>query len=258
MMEKAFARAGLDWRYLSCEVAPEALADAVRGIRALGFRGANVTRPHKVAIVPWVDRLTSAAEMMGAVNCLINDDGQLLGENTDGKGFLAALRTLADPAGQQVVVLGAGGAARAVSVELALAGAARITIVNRTAERGQQLADMIFQRTGVESSAVVWSGEYAPPSETQILVNATSIGLNDPDTQVPVELGALPRETIAADVVFNPADTQFLCAARQHGCRTLDGLGMIVHQGAIAFRLWTGIESDTVVMREAVEEYLSL
>ena len=258
MMEKAFARAGLEWRYLSCEVAPESLADAVRGIRALGFRGANVTKPHKVAIVPLLDGVSPAAEMMGAVNCLIGDDGKLTGENTDGKGFIESLRTLTDPAGQSVVLLGAGGAARAIGVELGLVGAARITIVNRSAERGQQLADMLHERTGVATASVVWTGDYAPTAETQLLINATSIGLNDPDARVPVDLSALRPEAIVADVVFNPVETRFLRAAKQHGCRTLDGLGMIVFQGAIAFRLWTGVEPDTVVMREAVEEYLSL
>src|SRR5262245_12436353 len=131
MMEKAFAAAGLDWEYLTCEVPPERLADAIRGLRALGFKGANFTIPHKVAVIPHLDELSPAAELMGAVNCANRVGDNLVGENTDGKGFLQSLRQRVDPAGQKVAILGAGGAARAIAVELALGGAGNITVVNR-------------------------------------------------------------------------------------------------------------------------------
>src|SRR5688572_26057623 len=128
MMEKAFAAAGLDWRYLTCEVAPEKLAEAMQGLRALGFKGANFTIPHKVAVIQHLDELSPAAELMGAVNCVNRAGDKLVGENTDGKGFVQSLRTLIDPAGLYVVILGAGGAARAIAVELALAGVSEILI----------------------------------------------------------------------------------------------------------------------------------
>ncbi|HWB13285.1 MAG TPA: shikimate dehydrogenase [Pirellulales bacterium] len=256
MIEKAFAHHGLDWRYLTLEVAPEDLADAVRGMRAMGFRGGNITKPHKVAVVPYLDRLSDAAALMGAVNCIVREDRQLVGENTDGKGFLRSLAALVDPAEKRVVLLGAGGAARAVGVELALAGAAGITVVNRTQERGQQLVDLLTSRLPAE--LVVWSGEYAIPGEAQIVINATSIGMNDPDARVPVDFAAAAKQIVVADVVANPPDTRFLAEAREHGATTLDGLGMIVNQAAIAFQLWTGIEPDTTVMREAVEEFLGV
>src|SRR4029079_13004543 len=139
MMEKAFAAAGLDWRYLTCEVPPDKLADAMKGLRALGFKGANFTIPHKVAVIPHLDSLSKAAELMGAVNCMNRVGDRLIGENTDGKGFYQSLRETCDPAGLSIVILGAGGAARAIGVELALAGASEITIVNRSPERAEPL-----------------------------------------------------------------------------------------------------------------------
>ena len=256
MMEKAFARADLDWRYLTLEVPPEALGDAVRGLRAMGFRGGNLTIPHKVAVIPLLDRLTPAAAMMGAVNTMIREGNELVGENTDGKGFVESLRTLVDPAGKKVVLLGAGGAARAIAIETALAGAAQFTVVNRSTERGETLAKLVSEKTGVPTTFVPRIGDYAPPPETDVLINCTSIGLNDPGGRVPVDFTTVAATCTAADVVFNPVETQFLKAARGRGCKTLDGLGMLVNQGAIAFKRWTGVEPDTSVMRDAVEEFL--
>lgn len=258
MVEKAFACHGLEWRYLTLEVAAEDLGDAVRGMRAMGFRGGNITKPHKVAVLEHLDRLSDAAALMGAVNCIVREGRELIGENTDGKGFMQSLRGVVDPAGKRVVLLGAGGAARAIGVELALAGAAALTVVNRTAERGQELVDLLNEKTQTPATLTVWEDEYEVPAETEVLVNATSIGLNDPEARVPVCWDAAAAELVAADVIASPPDTRFLQEARTHGAKTLDGLGMIVNQGAIAFRLWTGIEPDVAVMREAVEEFLGL
>lgn len=256
MMERAFAAAGLEWRYLTLEVPPEGLADAVRGLRAMGFRGGNLTIPHKVAVIPLLDRLTAAADMMGAVNCMIREGKELIGENTDGKGFVESLKPVVDPTGKRVVLLGAGGAARAVAIETALAGAAQLTIVNRSLERGDALAKLVQDKTGVPTTFVAWQGDYAAPGDVDVLINCTSIGLNDPSGRVPVDFNTVPPSCVVADVVFNPAETQFLKAAKARGCKTLDGLGMLVNQGAIAFRTWTGVEPNRAVMRDAVEEFL--
>lgn len=258
MVEKAFAAAGLDWRYLTLEVAPEQLADAVRGMKAMGFRGGNFTVPHKVAVVPLLDALSPAAELIGAVNCANHIDGRLVGENTDGKGFVQSLRTVIDPVGKQIVVLGAGGAARAVAVELAVAGAAAITIVNRTAERGQPLVDLLASKTAAAATLVPWQGEYSVPESANVLINATSIGLNDSSARVPVLASTLRPGLVVADVVFNPPQTRFLAEAQQHGCATLDGLGMLVNQAVIGFEIWTGTKPDAAVMREALEEFLGI
>ena len=257
MMERAFAQQGLDWRYLSFEVAPEALADAVRGMRALGFRGANVTTPHQMAAVQHLNRLSEAATLMGAVNCITREGQELVGENTDGKGFLLSLRNVTDPMGKHVVLLGAGGAARAISVELALAGVRKLTIVNRTVERGQALAELLARNPAVQVEFIPWEGKYEVPAEAQVVIQATSIGLNDPDAEVPVSFRHTTPGLVAADVVFTPPETAFLSEAKQHDCTVLDGLGMLVYQAAIAFQLWTGIVPDTAAMRDAAEEFLS-
>lgn len=258
MMEKAFSHHGLEWRYLTLEVSPDDLADAVRGMRAMGFRGGNVTKPHKVAVAQYLDRLSDAAAMMGAVNCIVREGRELVGENTDGKGFLRSLAGLTDPAGKRVVLFGAGGAARAIGIELALAGVAGIFIANRTAERGEELAQLITAKTQTEATFTAWQGDFVIPSDVAIAVNATSIGMGDPDARVPVDFRGAAKNLIAADVVVNPPDTRFLAEAREHGATVLDGLGMIVNQAAIAFQLWTGIEPDVAVMREAVEEFLGV
>lgn len=258
MMERAFEQAGLDWRYLTLEVAPEDLADAVKGLRAMGFRGANLTIPHKVAVIPFLDSLTPAADIAGAVNCIFRDGDKLCGENTDGKGFLESLKPVIDPVGKTAAILGAGGAARAISVELALAGAAEIQIVNRSAERGELLVNQLRERCHVQAEFVPWKGEFQVPSAAQIVINATSIGLNDPNARVPVSKDSLISGMVAADVIFNPARTRFLREAESRGCTTLDGLGMLVNQAALNYRLWTGVEPDVGTMRDALEEFLSV
>jgi shikimate dehydrogenase len=258
MMERAFAAAGLDWRYLTLEIPPEHLGDAVRGARAMGFRGGNITMPHKVAVIEYLDELTEAAGLMQAVNCIHNRDGRLIGENTDGKGFVQSLRTLTDPAGKKVVVLGAGGAARAIAVELALAGAGQITVVNRNAQRGQQLADLIRDKTSTSSGFVEWTEDFALPAECEALINATSIGLFDRNARVPIKLDTMRPGLVVADVIFNPADTRLLREARDRGCATLDGLGMLVNQAVIAFKLWTNVDPDAALVRESLEEFLSV
>ena len=258
MMERAFSDLGLDWRYLTLEVAPENLADAVRGMRAMGFRGGNFTIPHKVAVIPHLDGLSQAAELMGAVNCVQRVGDKLLGENTDGKGFVQSLRGLTDPADKHIVILGAGGAARAIAVELGLAKPAEITIVNRNADRGEELARLLREKVHIAAKFTAWPGDYDVPEGTHLLVNATSIGLGDEHARVPLNVSTLAPPTIVADVIFNPPATRLLRDAAARGCPTLDGLGMLVNQAVIGFQIWTGTPPDPKVMREALEEYLEI
>jgi len=179
MHQAAFAVLGLPWRYLTIEVAPEDLEAAMRGLRAFRMRGINLTIPHKVAVLRQLDEVRPAAALMGAVNTVVRDGDRLIGENTDGKGFMRALSQDAgvNARGKRAVVLGAGGAARAITVELALAGAAQVTVVNRSAARGQALVELLAARTPARAELVVWSDTYAVPGATDLLVNATSIGL---------------------------------------------------------------------------------
>jgi len=258
MMEKAFVQVGLDWRYLTLEVAPEALADAIRGMRAMGFRGCNLTIPHKVEVLKYLDRTSEAAALMGAVNCVHRVGHELVGENTDGKGFVQSLAEVTDPAGRNVVILGAGGAARAIAVEVGLAGAANITVVNRSEARGQELAALINDRVRVPARYVKWEGDYEVPPETEVVINATSIGLGDAEARVPLAIQTLESDMVVADVIFNPPETRLIREARQRGCQTLDGLGMLVNQAVIAFKIWTSRDADAGVMRDALEEFLGI
>jgi shikimate dehydrogenase len=258
MIEAAFAHHGLHWRYINMEVTPEDLAAAIRGARAMGFRGFNCSIPHKINVIPHLDGLGESAAVMGAVNCVVRRGEQLLGENTDGKGFLRSLQSLEDPRGKSVVLFGAGGAARAIAVELALAGTRKITVVNRDPNRGTELADLLRNRLRVDAEFVIWKGDYSVPADAEVVINGTSLGLYDPDARLPLDTASLRPGTIVADVIFNPVRTRLLADAASRGCRLLDGLGMLVNQGIICVHYWTGIEPDAVVMRAALEAAMGL
>jgi shikimate dehydrogenase len=256
MQEAGFAARGLDFRYLSIKVKAGELAAALHGLRAMNFRGINCTIPHKVEVLKYLDAVAPDAKLIGAVNTLVNDGGKLTGHNTDGKGFLRSVQDDAgvDVRGKRVVFLGAGGAARAMSVELALADASHITIVNGDEARGQDLAQLLNQSTKTHAEFVPWRGEYAIPENADIVVNATPVGLYPDVGNLPaVNLLTLRRNLLVCDVIPNPPNTAFLQAARSAGARTLDGLGMLVYQGAAAFKLWTGVDAPVDVMRKALE-----
>src|SRR3981081_294190 len=163
MVEAAYRHHNLDARYINCEVQPEALGDAVRGARAMGWTGFNCSIPHKVAVISHLDGLGDSARIIGAVNCVVRRGNQLIGENTDGQGFLTSLRTLVDPAGKAIVLFGAGGAARAIAVETALAGATSITVVNRDPERCGELVQLIREKTPSSAELVLWDKRYRIP-----------------------------------------------------------------------------------------------
>jgi shikimate dehydrogenase len=254
MIEAAYRHHGIDARYVNCEVAPGALGDAVRGARAMGWAGFNCSIPHKVAVIDHLDGLGDSAAVIGAVNCVVVRDGRLIGENTDGQGFLAALRTVAEPEGRSVVVLGAGGAARAIAVETALAGAARITIVNRDPARGAELAALLEERTPAAAELIVWSGVQPVPDGTDIVVNATSVGLfPHVDARLALDADSLHEGMVVADVIPNPPRTRLVGDAEARGATALDGLGMLVNQGVISIRHWTGVDVDPAVMRRTLE-----
>ena len=255
MVEAAYCHHGLDWRYLTIEVAPDGLEDAVKGAKAMGFQGFNCTIPHKVKVIDYLDGLGESASLMGAVNCVVRRDGQWIGENTDGKGFVESLRELTDPTGKNVVIFGAGGAARAIGVEVALAGASRITIVNRTVERGEELTRLLDEKLPVEANFVPWDGVFAAPDGTDVVINATSIGLfPDVDARLDLDVDSLREGMVVADVIPNPPRTNLVKDATARGCKVIDGLGMLVNQGVIGIRHWTGVDPDPAVMRAALEE----
>ena len=209
-------------------------------------------------MIPHLDGLGESAAIMGAVNCVVKRDDRFIGENTDGKGFLESLKSVISPEGQHIVLLGAGGAARAIAVELALAGAGKISVINRSPDRGKELCQLINDQLEVVSSYTPWEKSYKITPDTDVLVNATSIGLYDGTAPLAIDLETLNPSTIVADVIFNPAETWLIRNARRIGCTALDGLGMIVNQGITSVAYWTGLRPDQSIMRNAVEKALRL
>jgi len=257
MQEAAFRELGLNWRYLNLEVPPERLPDAIKGLRAMGFQGFNLTIPHKVAVIPLLDEIAPDAALIGAVNTVRCVGEHLIGENTDGKGFLRGVREEArvDPKGKRVVLLGAGGAARAIAVELALAGVAEITVYNRSQSRGSVMVSDLVARTSVKATFHVWTDTYHTTPDIDILVNSTSIGLYpDVDAMPDVDLSDAHSSLLVCDVIPNPPQTPFMRAAKARGLQTLTGLSMLVFQGVIGFEMWTGHKAPEAVMKAALEE----
>lgn len=254
MVEPAYRHHNLDWRYLTIEVAPEDLEAAVTGARVMGFRGFNLTIPHKVEVMRYLDDIGESASLIGAVNCVVRKGERLVGENTDGKGFLESLKERMDPKGKRVTMLGAGGAARAIGTELALAGAASILVINRSEKRGKELAERLREKTGVSADYAPWSEKIVPGEDCDVIINATSIGLYPDKSAPPVDFSSVDPKTVVADVIPNPPRTLFLKEAARRGCETIDGLGMLVNQGRIGITYWSGVDPDTAVMRKALEE----
>ena len=217
MIEAAYRHHGLDWRYINCEVTPKKLGDAVRGARAMDWAGFNCSLPHKIAVIEHLDGLGESATIMRAVNCAVRRGNKYIGENTDGKGFLLSLEGLVDPRGKRVALFGAGGAARAIGVELALAGAHSISVVNRTAERGMELVQVINENTPAKGELISWQSKYKVRPDVDIVINATSIGLYPHvHDRLHVYIESHRPAMVVADVIPNPPRTQgrWWCAER--------------------------------------------
>ena len=261
LQEAAFRALGLNlWRFLTIDVDPDKLEDAIKGLKAFKMRGINCTIPHKINVIPYLDELSESARLIGAVNTIVNTDGKLFGENTDGKGFMESLeQNGVDPRGKKIVILGAGGAARAVSVELSLAGAGSITIVNRLedAHLAKSLMELL-NRIMPNNAFVTWDHTYAVPADTDILVNATSIGLYPNVDDIPnIDLDTILPTMFVQDVIPNPAITPFLRAAQARGARWNTGTGMLINQAALNIEMWTGLKPDKAVMLKALQEALN-
>ena len=247
----AFSVCGLDWVYLAFEVPAGEAADAISAVRTLGVDGLNVTMPHKTDVADAVDVCMPAAALLRAVNAVRRRaDGTLEGHNTDGDGFVASLRDAgADPAGRRVVLLGAGGAGRALALALSGAGAVDVAVVNRSDGPARAAAEL--------ATPVGRVGTAADVAAADLVVNATPVGMGDAGGAFPVDPSSLHAGQVVADIVVHPLDTAFLQAARAAGARTVDGLGMLVHQAALAFTLWTGVDAPVAEMRAAAEGELA-
>lgn len=252
--EAAFRAKGLNYRYLTIKVLPDDLEAAMTSVRVLGMRGVNLTMPHKVKVLSYLDELSEAASIIGAVNTVIHRDGRLYGENTDGKGFVTALKNEGiSLEGKRVTMLGAGGAARAICVECALNGAAHITVINRNKERGEELAALLNEKTECAAKFLAWEKEMKMPEDTEILINGTSAGFSPNVKERPdIDYATVTEKMCVCDVVFHPAETVFLKEAAKRGAKTVTGLGMLVRQAALNFTLWTGVEAPVDVMEEAL------
>ncbi|BCW94914.1 MAG: shikimate dehydrogenase [Fimbriimonadales bacterium] len=256
MHNAAFQSLGLNGVYLAFEVAPDRLADAIQGMRGLKIRGLNLTIPHKEAVIPLLDGLTDAASRIGAVNTLFWDGDRLMGDNTDAEGFLRVLREGGvNPAHQTVLVLGAGGAARAVVYALQTEGCT-VILANRSLDRAHALAEAF----GVGTVLPLERDALAPhAAQIHGVVNCTALGMTPNEASMPpLPLEALPEACWVCDLVYRPLETRLLQAAKAHGLKTIDGLGMLAHQGALAFERWTGAPAPVSVMRDAALHALGL
>lgn len=254
MEEAGFTALGLNFRYLTIKVTPEDFDVAIRSLKPLHFRGINLTMPHKIAVLPYLDALSPAAAIIGAVNTVVVRGETLYGDNTDGRGFVEALRREGlSPAGKAITLLGSGGAAKAIAVECALAGAKRITVVNRSRAHGEALVDTLRTHTNTQADYLPWSHQLPVPQATDILINATPVGMRPREREAPdLDYTTVGPNMLAADVAFDPADTLFLARCAAQGARCVNGLGMLACQGALNFTLWTGAQAPFEVMRQAL------
>jgi len=256
MHNTAYKKLGLDYVYIPFRVKPEGLEPAVAGLRALNVRGFNVTIPHKVSVIPWLDGLDPLAEKIGAVNTVVNTDGELRGYNTDAEGFLQALLEHGiKPKGKRIAVLGAGGASRAITYIMVGKGA-RVTILNRQQELdwAEDIAQLIRKDLGKEVK-VLELGQLAGAIENvDILINATSVGMSPAAEESPVSAHLLNKIPAVFDIVYNPMETRLLREAKAAGARVIGGVDMLAWQGALAFEKWTGQKAPLDLMRgEAVK-----
>lgn len=260
MHNSAFAALSLNWRYVPLPVLPERLGEAVAGLRAMSFVGANVTVPHKEAVMSYLDEVTPEAQAIGAVNTIVVREGRSIGHNTDWRGFLTALSEDGfDPQGKRAVVLGAGGAARAVVYALAQAGA-QVTVLNRTPARAEDLVQdfsPLFPSSSLLPTPLTPQALEERTAEAHLFVNTTPVGMwPEVDKSIWPEDLAFPGHLTVFDLVYNPRQTKLLRQARAAGAKAVGGLGMLVHQGAVAFELWTGEKATVETMYEAANKTL--
>lgn len=249
----AFQEMGLDYVYVTFNVSTSDVKEAMNGIRSLGIKGVNITIPHKIAVLDFMDELHGSASDVGAVNTIKNEDGSLIGFNTDGEGALRALENeIGKVDDKSILLLGAGGAARAILFSLLKAGA-NVTISNRTASKARNLASSISDKMNFDIDWIELKKDKLIEriNDSDILINTTSVGMepNTGDTLVTADM--MTSNLIVNDIVYNPIDTRLLKEAEQAGAKTIDGLDMLTHQGAASFEIWTGNKPPIKVMRKA-------
>jgi shikimate dehydrogenase len=258
MVEASYKANNLHYRYVNCEVNPDQLEAAVQGARAMNWKGFNCSIPHKVEVIKYLDGLGESAALIGAVNCAVNRDGKLIGENTDGKGFLKSFLEITPATGKTIVLLGAGGAARAIAVELALAGAKKFYVVNRSRARGEELTELLNDKTSASAEFVEWHKTYSIPADAEVVINSTSMGMVNTEGKQDLDFDSIRTGMLAADVIVNPPQTYFLDEAGKRGATTLQGLGMVVNQAVIGIKYWTGADVDAKDLNDELLRVLGL
>jgi shikimate dehydrogenase len=258
LLEQAFERNGFDWRFMTFEVEPARLGDAMRGIRALGFHGVKIGDPFQATVAEHVDEQTDVARKCGSINCITAAGERLVGDNTEATAFVALVRQQLDPVGKPATIIGSGRMARVLALALADIGSTPITVASRNATAGQQLVEMIQRQSSATAMHVPLGGAGVVQSDTTLLVNATSIGSTKPEAKLPIDVESFGPKLVVAEVAYNTARTWLTTQAAQKGCRIIDGLSLYVEQTALALKAWTGATSDTIAMREAAEEFLGI
>lgn len=252
----AFKQEQIDAAYLAFHVKPEGLEDAVKGMKALGVSGFNITIPHKQTIIPFLDEVDELAKAIGAVNTVINKDGRLIGYNTDGMGFLKALQEeiTGELSMKKTLILGAGGAARAIYFTLVKEGVKHVDIANRTRERAIDLiSDCPYDPISTAFTIVEAEQNVA---EYDLIIQTTPIGMSPNVDVSPLDVTKIKTSAFISDIIYNPLKTKILLEAEHHGAQTQNGLGMFAYQGALAFQIWTGVMPDTLRMKKIVLNHL--
>jgi shikimate dehydrogenase len=257
MFDAVYSHYGLHWQFWKNDIASEEdLAKAMAALAPLGYRGVGITVPYKVAVIPMLDAVDDDVRAIGAANYITIEQGRLIGHNNDGKGVVKAIEKVAPLKGRKVVMLGAGGAGRAMAVEIAWAGAAELTLITRRETQGREVAELVQRASGVPSTWQSWEAPLQVPSGTDLLMNATHLGCAPELEPVPVHWASVEPGCIAVDVITNPRITPFLAAAREHGCPVVDGVEMLVQLAMQIFERWTGVTAEEAVFQKAVAEAL--
>lgn len=260
MHNAAFEEKNLDYVYVTFQVKKDSLSDAISGIRSLGIEGVNVTIPHKTTVIRNLDEVVDTARKIGAVNTIKKKGNKLIGFNTDGIGALKSLQNeIGKIDNRKTLLLGAGGAARAIAFTLVEAGA-KLTISNRTLAKGEKLAEEIKEKTGRKTFSIPQKKSDLAKviEETEILINSTSVGMHPDEDKALVKSDAMHKNLIVMDVVYNPLQTRLLKEAEKAGAKTINGLEMLVHQGAASFEIWTGEKAPTETMKKAAKKALEV
>ncbi|MFI0435950.1 MAG: shikimate dehydrogenase family protein [Parachlamydiaceae bacterium] len=258
MFDAVYAHYGLNWQFWKMNIHSAAdLPIAVAGIKAMGFAGFCITVPYKIEVMKNLDHLDQDVKLIGAANYVTIENGALIGHNNDGKGVVKAIQKVTSITGKRVVMLGAGGAGRAMAVEIARAGARCLTVITRREAQGREVADLVHRATGIATDWILWSGEIPIPEGTQILLNATHLGALPEKELVPIDWKSLSSEAVVVDVITNPRMTPFLEKAREKGCLVVDGVEMLVQLAMQIFEAWTRIKPDEAVFQCAVEKALN-